>query len=52
MKVIFIIKVSTKLKENAIELLYKLINNLFYFDDIKREMRLYVSIKILKMRGF
>ena len=45
-------KVNTELRENAIKLLYKLINNLFYFDDIKIEIRLYVSIKTLKQEIF
>ena len=44
-------KINTKLKENVIELLYKLINNLFYFDNAKRKIRLCVS-KILKIRSF
>ena len=48
MKIIFITKINTKLRENAIKLLYKLINNLFYFDDIERGMRLYISTKILE----
>ena len=46
-KNIFIIKVNIKLRENVIKLLYKLINDLFYFDDIEREMRLYI-LKTLK----
>ena len=37
-----------ELKENAIKLLYKLINNLLYFDNVKIKMRLYILIKILK----
>ena len=47
MKIIFIIKVNIKLKGNVIKLLYKLINNLLYFDNVKREIRLYI-LKILK----
>ena len=43
MKIIFIIKINIKLKKNVIKLLYKLINNLFYFDNVKRDMRLYIS---------
>ena len=41
------IEINIKLEENAIKLLYKLINNLLYFDNIKRKIRLYIS-KILK----
>ena len=51
MKIIFIIKINVKLKENVIKLLYKLINNLLYFDDIKRGIRLYIS-KTLKQEVF
>ena len=47
MKIIFILKINIKLEENVINLLYKLINNLFYFDNIEREIRLYIS-KTLK----
>ena len=52
MKIISTIKINIKLKENIIKLLYKLINNLLYFDNIKREMRLYISIKTLKQKVF
>ena len=48
MKIIFIIKINANLKENAVKLLYKLINNLLYFDNVKIEMRLCVLIKILE----
>ena len=48
MKIIFRIKINVKLKENAIKLLYKFINNLFYFENIERGIRLYILIKILK----
>ena len=44
----FIMKINIKLKENVIRLLYKLINNLLYFDNAEIKMRLYVSIKILE----
>ena len=47
MKIIFIIKININLKENVIRLLYKLIDNLLYFDNIKRRIRLYIS-KTLK----
>ena len=40
-------KINIELEKNAVKLLYKLINNLLYFDDIEREMRLYIS-KTLK----
>ena len=52
MKIIFIIKVNAKLKENVIKLLYKLINNLLYFDNIEIRIRLYISIKTLKQEIF
>ena len=41
-------KINAKLEENAVKLLYKLINNLLYFDDAEIKMRLCVSIKTLK----
>ena len=40
-------KINIKLKKNAIKLLYKIINNLFYFDNTKKRIRLYI-LKILK----
>ena len=42
------IKINAELEENAIKLLYKLINDLLYFDDVGIEMRLYILIKILE----
>lgn len=47
-----IIKINIDLNNNAIKLLYKLINDLFYFDDFEKEMRLYILIKILKYEIF
>ena len=47
-----IMKVNAKLEDNAIRLLYKLINNLFYFDDLERGMRLCMLIRILKYKIF
>ena len=47
MRIIFIMKINIELKENIIKLLYKLINNLLYSDNIKRGMRLYI-LKTLK----
>ena len=41
-----------KLKENVLKLLYKLINNLLYFDNIEIKIRLYVLIKTLKQKIF
>ena len=41
-------KINIKLKENVIKLLYKLINNLFYFDNIEIKIRLCVLMKILE----
>ena len=40
-------KANIALKDNTTRLLYKLINNLLYFDDLKREIRLYI-LKTLK----
>ena len=47
MIIIFIIRINIKLKENVIKLLYKLINNLLYFDNAERKIRLYI-LKTLK----
>ena len=47
------IKINAELKTNNIaKLSYKLINDLLYFDDFEREMRLYVSTNILKHKVF
>ena len=40
------------MKNNFIKLLYKLINDLLYFNDFKREIRLYVLTKSLKYEVF
>ena len=40
------------MRNNIIKLLYKLINDLLYFNDPKREIRLYVLIKPLKYEVF
>ena len=37
---IIIIKINIKLKDIIVKLLYKLINNLLYFNDLKRGMLL------------
>ena len=34
------------LEENTIKLLYRIINKLLYFDDKKRDLRLYISIAL------
>ena len=47
MRIIFIMKINIKLEKNVIKLLYMLINNLFYFDNTKRGIRLYI-LKALK----
>ena len=45
-------KTNIKLKKNIIRLLYKLINDLFYFNDIDIKIRLYVLIRVLKYEIF
>ena len=45
-------KINKELKKNIIKLLYLLIDNLFYFNNLKKEMRLYIFIKILKHKMF
>ena len=45
-------KTNAKLKDIVIKLLYKLINNFFYFNDFKKKMRLCVLTKILKHEVF
>ena len=48
-----IMKTNAKLEaDNAARLSYKLINDLFYFDDSERGMRLYILIKTLKQKVF
>ena len=44
-------KSNVVLKNNTIKLLYKLINDLLYFDDLHREIRLYIS-NVLKYKIF
>ena len=43
-----IVKVNVKLKDNVVKLSYKLIHDLFYFDDFEKGKRLYILIRILK----
>lgn len=45
-------KDKCKTKQNATKLLYQLINDLFYFDNFEKEMRFYISTKILKHEIF
>ena len=48
------IRIITKnqaLEENTVKLLYRIINELLYFDDEKRDLRLYILI-ILKAEVF
>ena len=45
------IKKNHDLEENIAKLLYRLVDNLFYFDDNERGLRLYVSI-VLKEEIF
>ena len=48
------IRIITKnqaLEENTIKLLYRIINKLLYFDDKKRDLRLYI-LTILKAKVF
>ena len=45
-------KVNAELGDNAVRLLYKLINDLLYFDDVEIEMRLCVSTRALKYEIF
>ena len=47
-----LMKINAKLKNNIVKLLYKLINNLLNFNNLKKKMRLYVSIKTLKYKVF
>ena len=42
---------NAALKKNATTILYKIIDDLFYFDDDKRDLRLYMSI-IIKVEVF
>ena len=51
MKIIFIIKINIKLKENVIKLLYKSINNLFYFDNIEKNAIVCIN-KDFEIRNF
>ena len=51
-RVITIVKLNTKLSNNATKLSYKLVNNLLYFNDSKRGIRLYVSTKTLEYEVF
>ena len=51
-RIIIIVKANTELGDNAVRLLYKLINDLLYFDDVEIEMRLCVSIRALKHKVF
>ena len=46
------IKANIKLKDNIVKLLYKLINDLLYFDNFDKEMRLYIFTKTLKQKVF
>ena len=46
-----IITENQALEENTIKLLYRIINELLYFDDKKRDLRLYILI-ILKAKVF
>ena len=46
-------KTNAKLEaNNAVKLLYKLINNLLYFDNPEKKMRLYIFINFLKQEVF
>ena len=45
-------KININLNNNAIKLFYKLINELFYFDNFEKKMRLYISTTILKYEIF
>ena len=51
-RIIVIVKTNTELGDNAVRLLYKLINDLLYFDNVEIEMRLCVSIRALKHEVF
>ena len=49
MRVMIIVKINVELEaDNAVKLLYKLINDLLYFNDFEKGMRLYIFIKTLK----
>ena len=45
-------KANAELGNNAIRLLYKLINDLLYFDNVEIKMRLCVSTRALKHKIF
>ena len=44
-------KLNVDLRDNTVKLLYKLLDNLLYFDNLKRDMRLYIST-VLKYEIF
>ena len=46
-----IIKINIKLNKNIIKFLYKFINNLPFFDNNKKSLRLYILI-IIKIKIF
>ena len=46
-----IIRDNNTLEKNIVKLLYRLINNLLYFDNNKRDLRLYIST-LLKAKCF
>ena len=52
MRIIVTMRINVDLKDNAVRLSYKLINNLLYFDDSEIEIRLYVLIRILEYKVF
>ena len=39
-------KTNANLEDNAARLFYKLINNLLYFDDNEKDLRIYILIAI------
>ena len=51
-KIVVIVKINTELEKNVVRLSYKFINDLLYFDDPKRGIRLCVSIKTLEHEIF